>query len=74
MNKKKTYSAEEKKAYYMGMGAALGHGRVEGIRQTTSFLSDKKLKDSYFNGFDCGLELNRKLIRNKKNVEIKNKR
>ena len=67
MDEKARQSAKERKAYYMGVGAALGHGRAEGIRQTMSFLSDKKSKESYYNGFDFGLDLNRKLIKKQKN-------
>ena len=52
-NEKKKYSAAEKQAYYMGVGAALGGSTAKGINRTLSSLSPK-LKDSYKNGLDEG--------------------
>lgn len=59
-HKKKSYSTAEKRAYYMGLGAALGHGTVKGIKQTLNSFPDKKMKDSYSNGLDDGLKRNTK--------------
>lgn len=53
MNGKKTYSAEEKKAYYMGMGAALVGAKAERIKKFMGNLSPA-VKASYMNGLDDG--------------------
>ena len=52
-NGKKTYSAEEKKAYYMGMGAALVGARAERIKKVMGSMSPAA-KASYMNGLDDG--------------------
>ena len=54
MNKsKKKYSATEKQAYYMGLGAALAGGRFENIKKTMNSMSPN-IKESYKNGLDDG--------------------
>ena len=54
MDKKKTkYSAVEKKAYYMGYGAALAGGEAKKIKNVMSNLSPAA-KESYKNGLDDG--------------------
>ncbi len=52
-NEKKTYSAEEKKAYYMGMGAALVGAKAERIKKVMGSMSPA-IKESYKNGLDDG--------------------
>ena len=59
MDKKKTYSAAEKKAYYMGFGAAKTGGNVGRIKRLMKDMSPK-IKESYKNGFDDGLSDNMK--------------
>ena len=61
-NKKKSYSAAEKKAYYMGYGAAQSGGNVGKIKKIMSDMPPK-IKESYKNGFDDGLVSN---LKNKK--------
>ena len=51
----KQYSAEEKRAYYMGVGASIGMGKVKAIKKATSGMSPKA-KASFNNGFDDGLQ------------------
>ena len=53
MDKKKTYSAAEKKAYYMGFGAALVGAKVERIKKVMVSMSPA-VKESYKNGLDDG--------------------
>ena len=53
MDKKKTYSAAEKKAYYMGFGAAKSGGNISAIKKIMNSMSPK-LKESYKNGLDDG--------------------
>ena len=48
---KKKYSANERKAYYMGIGAAIGFGRVSEIKKVVSSMT-KAEKESFYNGFD----------------------
>ena len=50
-NKLKQYSAAERKAYYMGIGAAIGFGKVSEIKKATSKMSEKE-KRSFYNGVD----------------------
>ena len=47
----KRYSAAERKAYYIGIGAAIGLGRTQNIKRATSKM-DEKEKRSFYNGFD----------------------
>ena len=47
----KRYSAAERKAYYMGVGAHIGFGRLSEIKRTTSKMSEAE-KRSFYNGFD----------------------
>lgn len=54
MNKEKStarYSASERKAYYMGVGAAIGFGKVEEIKKAARKMTEKDRK-SFYNGFD----------------------
>ena len=54
MNKKKrTFSALEKKAYYMGFGAAVAGGEARKIKKFMDGLSPA-IKESYKNGLDDG--------------------
>lgn len=53
MDKKKTYSAAEKKAYYMGYGAALVGAKFERIKKVMGNMSPA-IKESYKNGLDDG--------------------
>ena len=48
----KRYTAEEKRAYYMGVGACIGHSRA--VKQITKKMSPVE-KQSFFNGFDRAL-------------------
>ena len=48
---KKQYSANERKAYYMGVGAGIGFGKVQNIKKTVSKMT-KEEKKSFYNGFD----------------------
>ena len=50
----KKYSAAEKKAYYMGLGAAIGFGRLKEIKKARSKMSVAE-KESFGNGFDAYL-------------------
>ena len=52
----KKYSAAEKKAYYMGLGAAIGFGK--GIKKTMSKMSVAE-KNSFRNGFDSRFDKTR---------------
>ena len=52
--KAKKYSSAEKKAYYMGLGAARTGGRVEFIKKFASGLPDRERR-SFYNGVDAGL-------------------
>lgn len=47
----KKFSWKEKRAYYMGLGAAIGFGRVSGIKKVADKMS-KEEKRSFYNGFD----------------------
>ena len=51
----KQYSAEEKRAYYIGVGASIGMGKVATIKKATAGMSAKE-KASFNNGFDDGIE------------------
>ena len=51
---KKSYSAAEKKAYYMGLGAVVAGAKAEGIRKAMSTMPPA-IKESYKNGLDDGL-------------------
>ena len=50
---KKTYNAAEKKAYYMGLGAALTGGRADGIKTVMNGMPPA-VRQSYKNGLDDG--------------------
>ena len=55
MNKKKKgYSAEEKKAYYMGLGAGRTGGKPVGIKKVMDELSPM-VRQSFKNGLDDGM-------------------
>mgnify|MGYP006334893329 CR=1 FL=1 len=62
---KNKYSAEEKQAYYMGLGAAIGYGRK--IKSAMNDMSPK-VKESFKNGLELGLQNKTKLkvLKNKK--------
>lgn len=62
---KNKFSAEEKKSYYMGLGAALGHATQKGIKKTMDGMTPK-MKTSYLNGIDDGLKRNLKFQKIKK--------
>ena len=48
---KKQYSSSERKAYYMGIGAWIGFGKVAGIKKAVAKMSEPERK-SFYNGFD----------------------
>ena len=48
---KKQFSSEERKAYYMGVGAAIGFGKSAEIKRVTSNMTAEE-KKSFNNGFD----------------------
>jgi len=50
-NSGKRYSAKEKKAYYMGLGAGIGFGKTQSIKKAVSKMT-KEEKQSFYNGFD----------------------
>lgn len=56
-NKKNGFSAAEKKAYYMGVGAALAGGRVSLIQKVMRSMSPA-VKESYKNGLNDGFAKN----------------
>lgn len=47
------YTADEKKAYYMGVGACIGYGKA--IKAVSRRMSSKE-RQSFFNGFDSATE------------------
>ena len=49
--KKPQYSAAEKRAYYIGVGAAVGMGNVKNVKRYMGKLSPLE-KQSFKNGFD----------------------
>ena len=49
MDEKARYSAKERRAYYMGVGAAIGNARVIGIVVRSL---PKAEKESFYNGMD----------------------
>ena len=53
MDKNKTYSAAEKKAYYMGYGAAVAGAKFERIKKVMVNMPPA-IKESYKNGLDDG--------------------
>jgi hypothetical protein len=66
MNGKKTYSAEEKKAYYMGYGAAVAGAKFERIKKVMVNMPPV-IKESYKNGLDDGYLKNvQKMKKNKR--------
>ena len=48
---KKAYTPEEKRAYYMGVGAWIGFGRTGSIQRAIKNMSPA-VKKSFLNGFD----------------------
>ena len=52
MDEKARYSAKERRAYYMGVGAAIGNARVIGV-VVRSLPKDEK--NSFYNGMDYAL-------------------
>lgn len=68
---KKVYTAEEKKAYYMGLGAAMAGGRFEHIKRTMNTMTPV-VRESYRNGLDDGyLRLNKskKIVERRKKIK-----
>ena len=49
----KRYTAAERKAYYMGLGAYIGLGKVANIKKTAGKMTAAE-KRSFYNGFDDG--------------------
>ena len=47
----KQYSAKEKKAFYIGVGAAVGFGRVKEIKRVMNKMTVAE-RESFKNGFD----------------------
>ena len=47
----KRYTAAERKAYYMGVGAWIGFGKATGIKKAASKMTAAE-KQSFYNGFD----------------------
>ena len=58
-NVKPRYTAKEKKAFYMGVGAAVGFGRTAEIKKTIAKMTNVE-KQSFYNGFDSRLLNNKK--------------
>lgn len=54
MAKKKTYTAQEKQAYYMGLGAALTGAKPQAIKKVASGMPES-VKKSFYNGWDNGV-------------------
>lgn len=54
MKKKQKYSADEKKAYYIGVGAGIGFGRGKNISKMMKSMSAQE-KQSFQNGFESGM-------------------
>ena len=54
----KQYSAKEKKAFYIGVGASLGFGRTKEIKKATSKMTVAE-KKSLYNGFQAQLDKRR---------------
>ena len=50
-NVKPRYTAKEKKAFYMGVGAAIGVGRIGEIKRITATMTTIE-KKSFYSGFD----------------------
>lgn len=48
---KKKYSVKERKAYYMGVGACIGLGKVAEIKKAARKMSPSE-RESFYNGFD----------------------
>ena len=51
MAKKKTYTAQEKQAYYMGVGAALAAAKAQAIKKAVSNMPES-VKKSFYNGWE----------------------
>lgn len=47
----KRYTAAERKAYYMGVGAWIGFGKAQGIKKAAEKMTAAE-KRSFYNGFD----------------------
>lgn len=45
------YTAEERRAYYIGVGACMGYGRNGAIHKTLKEMTPAE-KKSFYNGFD----------------------
>ena len=54
MEKEKKYSVEEKKAYYIGIGAGIGFGRTKNIQKMMKSMTAQE-KKSFQNGLDDGM-------------------
>ena len=53
-NAKPRYSAKEKKAFYMGVGASIGLGKAGEVKRRASNMSPEE-KQSFYNGLDAGM-------------------
>lgn len=53
MENTKKYSVEEKRAYYVGVGAGIGCGQVKNVQRIMKQMSPEE-KASFKNGFDKG--------------------
>lgn len=53
-DKQAQYSAKERKAYYMGVGAGIGFGKTVHIKRFVRTLSPAE-KKSFYNGLDSAM-------------------
>ena len=51
---KPRYTAKEKKAFYMGVGASIGLGKAGGVKRRAAKMAPE-VKQSFYNGLDSGL-------------------
>ena len=54
MNTKRTYTSAERRAYYMGVGVAIGYARKNFVQETMKRMPPC-VKESFKNGIDDGL-------------------
>lgn len=47
------FTVEERRAYYMGVGAAIGFGKISAIKRAANKMRPAE-KKSFYNGFDDG--------------------
>ena len=57
-DKQAQYSAKERKAYYMGVGAGIGFGKAGYIQRFARTLSPAE-KKSFYNGLDSFMSKNK---------------